>query len=51
MKLPDGSVVPPTGKSFDVEFAQTTKWNANQLVQIVAFWDAALLARQLGLAG
>jgi hypothetical protein len=49
MKLPDGNVVPPTGKKFDVEFNQTTKWKGDQLIEIAAFWDAALLARQLGL--
>ena len=26
MTLPDGTVIPPTGKAFDVEFGQTTKW-------------------------
>jgi hypothetical protein len=50
MKLPDGSIVPPTGKAFGVEFAQTTKWKGDQLIQIAAFWDAALVARQIGLA-
>jgi hypothetical protein len=50
MKLPDGSVVPPTGKRFDVEFNQTTKWKGDQLIEIAAFWDAAMLARQIGLA-
>ncbi len=25
MTLPDGNVVPPTGKAFDLEFAQTSK--------------------------
>ena len=50
MKSPDGTIVPPTGKAFDVEFAQTTKWKGDQLIQIAAFWDAALVARQIGLA-
>jgi hypothetical protein len=50
MAQPDGSVVPPTGKSFDVEFAQTVKWDGDLVVEIAAFWDAALQARQLGLA-
>ena len=49
MKLPDGGIVPPTGKAFDFEFCQTTKWSGNQLIQIAAFYDAALLARQIGL--
>jgi hypothetical protein len=39
----------PTGKTFDVEFGQTTKWVNDQLNLISAFWDVALLARQIGL--
>ncbi len=50
MVLPDGKVIAPTGKAFDVEFAQTTKWVGDQLIVISAFWDAALLAQQIGLA-
>ena len=50
MTLPDGSVIPPTGKAFDLEFAQTSKWDSDQLIVISAFWDAALQAKQLGLA-
>ncbi len=50
MTLPDGTVIPPTGKAFDVEFGQTTKWDGDQLIVISAFWDSALQARQLGLA-
>jgi hypothetical protein len=50
MTLPDGTVITPTGKAFDVEFGQTTKWEGDQLVIISAFWDARLQARQLGLA-
>jgi hypothetical protein len=50
MALPDGNVVPPTGKAFDVEFGQTTKWEGDQIIVISAFWDSALQAKQLGLA-
>jgi ketosteroid isomerase-like protein len=50
MALPDGKVIPPTGKSFDVEFGQTTKWEGGRLIIISAFWDAHLLAKQIGLA-
>ena len=49
MRLPDGTVIPPTQKSFDLEFAQTSKWDGDRLVVISAFWDAALQAAQLGL--
>jgi ketosteroid isomerase-like protein len=50
MTLPDGNVIPPTAKAFDVEFGQTSKWDGDRLIVISAFWDAALQARQLGLA-
>jgi hypothetical protein len=50
MTLPDGTVIPPTGKAFDVEFGQTTKWDGDQLIVISAFYDAAQQRQQLGLA-
>jgi hypothetical protein len=50
MTLPDGKVIPPTGKAFDLEFAQTSKWAGDQLIEIAAFWDAALQRKQIGLA-
>ena len=50
MTLSDGNVIAPTGKAFDLEFGQTTKWDRDRLVVISAFWDAALQQRQLGLA-
>ena len=49
MVLPDGALIAPTGKAFDVEFGQTSKWDGEQLVVISAFWDAALQAKQLGI--
>ena len=50
MVLPDGNVIAPTGKAFDLEFGQTTKWEGDRLIVISAFFDAALQAKQLGLA-
>src|SRR6476659_7984473 len=50
MTLPDGNVIAPTGKAFDLEFGQTTKWDGDRLIIIAAFWDANLQQRQLGLA-
>src|SRR6201984_108005 len=49
MSLPDGTVIPSTGKAFDVEFAQTSKWDGDQLLVIFPFGDVALQAKQLGL--
>jgi hypothetical protein len=50
MTMPDGTVIPPTGKAFDLEFDQTTNWDGNHLIVISAFLDSAEQARQLGLA-
>ena len=50
MVLPDGKVITPTGKAFDLEFAQTTKWKGDRLVVIAAFYDTALQQQQLDLA-
>ena len=50
MTLPDGTVIAPTGKAFDVEFCQTTKWDGDRLVIISAFLDAARQRQQIGLA-
>jgi SnoaL-like polyketide cyclase len=50
MVLPNGKVIAPTGKAFDVEFGQTSKWDGDQLVEISAFWNSALQAQQIGLA-
>jgi hypothetical protein len=50
MTRPDGTVIPPTGKAFDLEFGQTTKWDGDQLIVISAFFDLALQRRPLGLA-
>ncbi len=50
MRQPDGKIVPPTRKAFDLEFGQTTKWLGDRLIVISAFWDSALLARQIGIA-
>ena len=50
MALPNGKVIAPTGKAFDVEFGQTTKWDGDRLIIISAFYDAAVQAKQLGLS-
>ena len=49
MTMPDGTVVPPTGKAFDLDFSQTVKWDGDRVIEIAAFWDAARQARQIGL--
>jgi hypothetical protein len=50
MARPDGTMVPPTGKTFDVEFCQTVKWDGDRIIEMAAFWDTAQQVRQIGLA-
>ena len=50
MTLPDGTVIPPTGKAFDLEFSQTVRWDGDQVAEILAFWDTTQQAQQIGLA-
>jgi len=39
MILPDGKVVAPTGKSFDLDFATTAKWEGDLLLEEFVFVD------------
>jgi len=50
LTMPDGTVIPGTGKTFDCDFGQTVKWEEDLVVEIAAFWDSALQQRQIGLA-
>ena len=50
MTLPGGTVIPPTGKSFDLDFTTTARWAGDLLLEEYVFWDSALQARQIGLA-
>ena len=50
MQLPDGNVIPGTGKAFELAFTTTAKWEDDQLVEEYVFWDSALMAQQIGLA-
>ena len=49
MTMPDGKVIPPTGKAFDLDFATTARWEGDLLIEEHVFWDSALQAQQIGL--
>lgn len=50
LALPDGTVIPGTGKSFEVNFSTTARWEGDLLVEEYVFWDSALMNQQIGLA-
>jgi len=50
MILPNGKVIAPTGKAFDVTFATTAKWDGDLLIEEFVSLDSPLQAQQIGLA-
>jgi ketosteroid isomerase-like protein len=49
MQGPDGKEIPPTGKSFDVEFCTVARWDNGQIVEENLFYDLMTFMRQIGL--
>jgi predicted ester cyclase len=51
MKGQDGKEMPPTGKSFDVEFCTIARWDSNgQIVEENLFYDLVTFMKQIGLS-
>ncbi|HET7584260.1 MAG TPA: ester cyclase [Gemmatimonadaceae bacterium] len=50
MKGPDGKDIPPTGKSFDVEFCTIARWDDDgQIIEENLFYDLVTFMKQIGL--
>jgi hypothetical protein len=48
---PDGAEIPPTGKSFEVDFCTLAHWNGQgEIVEENLFYDAPSMMKQIGLA-
>jgi ketosteroid isomerase-like protein len=45
----DGKEIPPTGKSFDVDFYTVARWDNGQIVEENLMYDLVTFMRQLGL--
>ena len=50
MRQADGSVIEPTGKSFDVLYSTAAKWRDGRIIEEYLFWDNGTFLRQVGLA-
>ncbi len=48
---PDGTPIPPTGRSFDVAFTTIARWQHGRIVEERVLWDNGLLLQQIGLPG
>ena len=49
MVLADGTEIPPTGKSFEVDFCTVARWDNGQIVEENLFYDLMGMMSQLGL--
>jgi len=50
MPLPDGTSIPPTGKSFRLEMNTVGRWKDGIMTEEYLFWDNHAFLTQLGLA-
>ena len=50
MPGPDGKDIPPTGKSFEVDFCTVAHWDNGQIVEEYLFYDLVTFMKQVGLA-
>lgn len=49
MIAPDGTSIPPTGKSFKLGMCTVARWKDGRIVEEMLFWDGREYMRQLGL--
>ena len=50
MPLPDGSSIPPTGKSFKLVMSTVGHWNNGVMDEEYLFWDNQAFMKQIGLS-
>ena len=51
MKGPDGTEIPPTGKSFEVDFCTVARWDDDgQIIEENLFYDLVGFLKQIGLS-
>jgi hypothetical protein len=50
MKMPGGKVIPPTNKSFRVEFCTVATWKNGEIVEERLNYDLVTFLRQIGLS-
>ena len=51
MKGADGKDIPPTNKSFEIDFYTVAKWHDGQIVEENLMYDLVTFMKQIGLGG
>lgn len=50
MVLPDGKIIQPTGKKFNLQMSTFAHWNGDKFDKEILFWDNQTFMKQIGLA-
>jgi len=50
MMMPDGTSIPPTGKTFKLQMATFAHWNGDKFDKEILMWDNQTFMKQIGLA-
>jgi hypothetical protein len=50
LELPNGTVIQPTGQSFDVLSSSTARWRNGRIIEEYLFYDSGTFLEQIGLA-
>jgi hypothetical protein len=50
MNAPDGSIIQPTGKSFELDFYTVAQWDNEQIVEENLMYDLVTFMKQIGLS-
>ncbi|MDX6309905.1 MAG: hypothetical protein QOI06_2951 [Nocardioidaceae bacterium] len=51
MAMTDGSIIPPTGRPFEVDFCTVALWDNGQIVEENLMYDLVTFMKQIGLSG
>lgn len=49
MKGPDGKMIPPTNKRFEIEFCTVAHWQNGEIVEEKLFYDLVGMMKQIGI--
>lgn len=49
MTLPDGKIIPPTGKKFKLMMCIVGRWEGGKLIEEYLFWDDQTFRKQIGI--
>ena len=50
LKMPDGTVIQPIGKPFDVLYSTAARWRDSKIIEEYLFYDNSTFLRQVGRA-